>query len=48
LKAAGVKCFGEPAESAGEAYGLPHERRVLTCLFQDPDGTVLQFDQLLN
>ncbi len=38
----------EPNESAGEAYGEPHEKRILTTIFKDPDGTLIQFDQRLN
>jgi catechol 2,3-dioxygenase-like lactoylglutathione lyase family enzyme len=48
LKAAGVKFVVEPNESAGEAYGEPHEKRILTTIFKDPDGTLIQFDQRLN
>lgn len=48
LKAAGVAFVVEPSESAGEAYGEPHERRVLTTIFKDPDDTLIQFDQRLN
>jgi catechol 2,3-dioxygenase-like lactoylglutathione lyase family enzyme len=48
LKAAGVKFVVEPNESAGEAYGEPHEQRIMTTIFKDPDGTLIQFDQRLN
>lgn len=48
LKAAGVQFVVEPNESAGEAYGEPHEKRILTAIFKDPDGTMIQFDQRLN
>ena len=48
LKAAGVAFVVEPSESAGEAYGEPHEKRVLTTIFKDPDDTLIQFDQRLN
>jgi catechol 2,3-dioxygenase-like lactoylglutathione lyase family enzyme len=48
LKAAGVPIVVEPSESAGEAYGEPHEKRILTTIFKDPDGTMIQFDQRLN
>ena len=43
-----MKFVVEPNESAGEAYGEPHEKRILTTIFRDPDGTLIQFDQRLN
>ena len=48
LRAAGVRIVMEPTQMSGEAYGEPHDRQFLTCVFQDPDGTYLQFDQRLN
>jgi catechol 2,3-dioxygenase-like lactoylglutathione lyase family enzyme len=48
LKAADVTFVVEPSESAGEAYGEPHEKRILTTIFKDPDGTMIQFDQRMN
>jgi len=45
LKAAGVKILLPPTESDTAAYGEPPGGKVLTTLFQDPDGTIVQFDQ---
>jgi catechol 2,3-dioxygenase-like lactoylglutathione lyase family enzyme len=45
LKAAGVKVLLPPTESDTAAYGEPPGGKVLTTLFQDPDGTIVQFDQ---
>jgi catechol 2,3-dioxygenase-like lactoylglutathione lyase family enzyme len=47
LKAAGVKILVPPTESDTAAYGEPPGRKVLTALFEDPDGTIVQFDQRL-
>jgi catechol 2,3-dioxygenase-like lactoylglutathione lyase family enzyme len=46
LAAHGVKLLGAIVEQDGLYYGLPRERKIRTFLFNDPDGTVLQFDQL--
>jgi catechol 2,3-dioxygenase-like lactoylglutathione lyase family enzyme len=48
LKAAGVKILLAPTESDTAAYGEPPGRKVLTALFEDPDGTIVQFDQRLS
>jgi len=48
LEAAGVKIVIPPVESDTIAYGEPEGRKVLTCIFQDPDGTYVQLDQRLN
>jgi catechol 2,3-dioxygenase-like lactoylglutathione lyase family enzyme len=45
LKAAGVPILVPPIESDTVAYGEPPGKKVLTCLFQDPDGIIVQFDQ---
>jgi catechol 2,3-dioxygenase-like lactoylglutathione lyase family enzyme len=47
LKAAGVKILVPPTESDTVAYGEPPGGKVLTALFEDPDGTIVQFDQRL-
>jgi len=47
LKAAGVSILVPPLESDTVAYGEPPGKKVLTCLFLDPDGIILQFDQRL-
>jgi catechol 2,3-dioxygenase-like lactoylglutathione lyase family enzyme len=48
LKAAGVPILVPPMESDTIAYGEPAGKKVLTCLFQDPDGIILQFDQRMT
>jgi len=48
LKAAGVKILLQPTESDTLAYGEPTGGKVLTALFEDPDGTIVQFDQRLS
>ena len=45
LKNAGVKILVPPYEADSVAYGEKSGAKVLTCLFEDPDGTILQFDQ---
>jgi catechol 2,3-dioxygenase-like lactoylglutathione lyase family enzyme len=45
LKEAGVKIIVPPYEADAIAYGERSNEKVLTCLFEDPDGTILQFDQ---
>jgi catechol 2,3-dioxygenase-like lactoylglutathione lyase family enzyme len=47
LKAAGVPILVPPMESDTVAYGEPAGKKVLTSLFQDPDGIIVQFDQRL-
>jgi catechol 2,3-dioxygenase-like lactoylglutathione lyase family enzyme len=47
LKAAGVSLLLPPTEGDSVAYGEPPGKKVLTCLFQDPDGIILQFDERL-
>jgi len=48
LKAAGVPILVPPVESDTAAYGEPPGKKVLTTLFQDPDGIIVQFDQRLS
>jgi catechol 2,3-dioxygenase-like lactoylglutathione lyase family enzyme len=48
LEDAGVKIIVAPYEADAIAYGERGAGKVLTCLFEDPDGTILQFDQRLN
>jgi len=48
LKAAGVPILVPPIESDTLAYGEPAGKKVLTALFQDPDGIIVQFDQRLS
>ena len=45
LTKAGVKMIVPPYEADSVAYGEKGGGKVLTCLFEDPDGTILQFDQ---
>jgi catechol 2,3-dioxygenase-like lactoylglutathione lyase family enzyme len=45
LISAGVKVLVPPYEADSIAYGERGGGKVLTCLFEDPDGTILQFDQ---
>jgi catechol 2,3-dioxygenase-like lactoylglutathione lyase family enzyme len=45
LKSAGVKILVPPYAADAIAYGERGGGKVLTCLFEDPDGTILQFDQ---
>lgn len=47
LKAAGVPILVPPYEADSVAYGEPPGKKVLTTLFQDPDGIIVQFDQRL-
>jgi catechol 2,3-dioxygenase-like lactoylglutathione lyase family enzyme len=45
LKAAGVSILVPPTVGDTVAYGEAPGGKVLTCLFQDPDGIILQFDE---
>jgi catechol 2,3-dioxygenase-like lactoylglutathione lyase family enzyme len=45
LKSAGVKILVPPYTADTIAYGERGGGKMLTCLFEDPDGTILQFDQ---
>jgi catechol 2,3-dioxygenase-like lactoylglutathione lyase family enzyme len=48
LKAAGVPILVPPMEYDTILYGEPPGKRVLTSLFQDPDGIIVQFDQRMS
>ena len=48
LRSAGVKILLPPTESDTVAYGELAGGKVLTALFEDPDGTIVQFDQRLQ
>ncbi len=48
LKQAGVTILVPPYEADAIAYGEKGGGKVLTCLFEDPDGTILQFDQRMR
>jgi catechol 2,3-dioxygenase-like lactoylglutathione lyase family enzyme len=48
LSKAGVKMIVPPYEADTIAYGEKSGGKVLTCLFEDPDGTILQFDQRMH
>lgn len=48
LRSAGVPILVPPTESDTLAYGEAPGGTVLTCLFQDPDGIILQFDERLG
>ena len=48
LKAAGVPILVPPLVSDTVAYGEKPGGKVLTCLFQDPDGIILQFDERMS
>jgi catechol 2,3-dioxygenase-like lactoylglutathione lyase family enzyme len=45
LRAAGAPILAGPFESDSVAYGEPPGKKVLTCLFSDPDGIIVQYDQ---
>jgi catechol 2,3-dioxygenase-like lactoylglutathione lyase family enzyme len=45
LQAAGVKMLVPPTETDSGGYGDQPGRKYLTCLFEDPDGIILQLDQ---
>jgi catechol 2,3-dioxygenase-like lactoylglutathione lyase family enzyme len=45
LKDAGVKILVPPAETDSSGYGDPPGKKYLTCLFEDPDGIIVQLDQ---
>lgn len=48
LRAAGVPILVPPTESDTLAYGEAPGGKVLTALFQDPDGIILQFDERIG
>jgi catechol 2,3-dioxygenase-like lactoylglutathione lyase family enzyme len=45
LQKAGVKMVLPPVELKADTYGGGEGDKVLTCIFEDPDGTLLQLDQ---
>jgi len=45
LKSAGVKILVPPYETDAGGYGENPGRKYLTCLFEDPDGIMVQLDQ---
>jgi catechol 2,3-dioxygenase-like lactoylglutathione lyase family enzyme len=45
LKAAGVKILVPPSEVDPAGFGEASPHKYLTCLFEDPDGVILQLDQ---
>jgi catechol 2,3-dioxygenase-like lactoylglutathione lyase family enzyme len=45
LRAAGVPILAGPFEADSVAYGESPGKKVLTCLFSDPDGIIVQYDQ---
>jgi catechol 2,3-dioxygenase-like lactoylglutathione lyase family enzyme len=45
LKAGGVKILVPPYETDAGGYGETSGRKYLTCLFEDPDGIMVQLDQ---
>jgi len=45
LKAAGTKILVAPSEVDPAGFGETSQHKYLTCLFEDPDGIILQLDQ---
>jgi lactoylglutathione lyase len=45
LKAAGIKVLVAPSEVDPAGFGETSQHKYLTCLFEDPDGIILQLDQ---
>jgi len=45
LEDAGVKILVAPAETDSGGYGEAPGKKYLTCLFEDPDGIIVQLDQ---
>ncbi len=48
LEQAGVKFQLQPREVGGPTYGGGKQSKVLTCILEDPDGTLIQFDQRVD
>src|SRR5262245_45864701 len=48
LRAAGVRFVMEPTAADARGYGGKRGDKVVTCLFEDPDGTILQLDERLS
>jgi catechol 2,3-dioxygenase-like lactoylglutathione lyase family enzyme len=47
VRAKGAPIVMEPTEVDARGYGGRKGERVLTCLFEDPDGIILQLDERL-
>jgi catechol 2,3-dioxygenase-like lactoylglutathione lyase family enzyme len=45
VKGSGASIVLSLTEVSGDGYGGGEGDKVLTCIFEDPDGTLLQFDQ---
>ena len=48
VQKAGAKIVLAPREVDADSYGGGEADKVLTCIFEDPDGTLLQFDQQVS
>ncbi|MBV9662025.1 MAG: VOC family protein [Acidimicrobiales bacterium] len=48
LASVGVRFRFGPAVVDTGGYGEANDERILTCIFEDPDGILLQFDQRLD
>ena len=48
MAAAGVPFVMAPTETDARGYGGKKGEKVLTCLFEDPDGIILQFDERVD
>jgi catechol 2,3-dioxygenase-like lactoylglutathione lyase family enzyme len=48
LKSAGVKILVPPTETDAGGYGEQSAKKYLTCLFEDPDGIIVQLDQRVS
>jgi catechol 2,3-dioxygenase-like lactoylglutathione lyase family enzyme len=48
LKSNGVRFVMEPTETDARGYGGKKGEKVLTCLFEDPDGIILQLDERID
>jgi catechol 2,3-dioxygenase-like lactoylglutathione lyase family enzyme len=48
LARAGARFVMEPTETDARGYGGKKGEKVLTCLFEDPDGIILQLDERLG
>ena len=48
LEAAGVKILVAPSPADSGGYGEAPGKQFLTCLFEDPDGIILQLDQRVD
>jgi catechol 2,3-dioxygenase-like lactoylglutathione lyase family enzyme len=48
LRVAGVRFVMEPSEVDARGYGGQKGEKIVTCLFEDPDGIIVQFDERLG